>query len=278
MQILTASKWWQRSGGHDHIISMGQPNALRFVRKRLSSAMFLVADFARCDHSISSLRKDVVVPYNHVLPAFQENPAEGKRSWTRRKTLLYFQGTVKRKNEGYVRQLLYDFLNGEPGVHFANGSADARGIRSATEGMRGSRFCLHVAGDTPSSCRLFDAIVSHCVPVIVSNKLELPFESTLDYSSFSVFLSHADALREGNLLRLLRDMTPEEWVRRWRLLLEVQNMFEFQVPSQKGDATSMIWRDVRSRLPQIRRAVHVHQRQLLAAQALDPSAQAIDVS
>ena len=44
-----------------------------------------------------------------------------------------------------------------------------------------SIFCLSPAGDTPSSARLFDAIVSGCIPVIVSDELELPFEGILDY-------------------------------------------------------------------------------------------------
>lgn len=44
-----------------------------------------------------------------------------------------------------------------------------------------SLFCLSPAGDTPSSARLFDAIVSGCIPVIVSDELELPFEGILDY-------------------------------------------------------------------------------------------------
>lgn len=44
-----------------------------------------------------------------------------------------------------------------------------------------SLFCLCPAGDTPSSARLFDAIVSGCIPVIVSDELEFPFEGILDY-------------------------------------------------------------------------------------------------
>lgn len=44
-----------------------------------------------------------------------------------------------------------------------------------------SIFCLNPAGDTPSSARLFDAIVSGCIPVIVSDELELPFEGIIDY-------------------------------------------------------------------------------------------------
>ena len=42
------------------------------------------------------------------------------------------------------------------------------------------------AGDTPSSARLFDAIVSGCIPVIVSDELELPFEGILDYKKVYV--------------------------------------------------------------------------------------------
>lgn len=50
-------------------------------------------------------------------------------------------------------------------------------------GMRTSKFCLHPAGDTPSACRMFDAIVNLCVPVVVSDSIELPFEDVLDYRS-----------------------------------------------------------------------------------------------
>ncbi|XP_022852749.1 probable arabinosyltransferase ARAD1 isoform X3 [Olea europaea var. sylvestris] len=42
--------------------------------------------------------------------------------------------------------------------------------------MRKSLFCPNPAGDTPSSARLVDAIVSGCIPVVISDELELPFE------------------------------------------------------------------------------------------------------
>lgn len=263
-QIVTASDWWRQSGGHNHIFHMVQPNALRFVRNQIGSAMFLVADFGRCPQSVSRLSKDVVVPYNHLLPPFDESPDEGHKAWEQRTTLLYFQGAVKRKDEGYIRSLLYEMLKDEADVHFANSRPDAAGIKSATQGMRSSRFCLHAAGDTPSSCRLFDAIVNHCVPVVVSNKLELPFEAAVDYSEFALFFSHEEILKEGELLSVLRGMPKSEWVDRWRLLLEVQRMFEFRSPSLRGDATSMIWRDIRSRLPHVGRAISVHRRHELA--------------
>ncbi|KAL5208044.1 hypothetical protein ABZP36_032479 [Zizania latifolia] len=66
------------------------------------------------------------------------------------------------------------------GIIIEEGTAGAEG-KTAQNGMRGSLFCLSPAGDTPSSARLFDAIVSSCIPVIISDELELPFEGILDY-------------------------------------------------------------------------------------------------
>jgi hypothetical protein len=57
--------------------------------------------------------------------------------------------------------------------------------------MRKSLFCLSPAGDTPSSARLFDAIVSGCIPVIISDELELPFEGILDYREVKMAIQAA---------------------------------------------------------------------------------------
>lgn len=107
-----------------------------------------------------------------------------------------------------------------------------------------SKFCLNIAGDTPSSNRLFDAIVSHCVPVIISDEIELPFEDVLDYSEFSVFIRAADAVKKGYLLNLLRSIKRKEWTKMWERLKEITHHFEYQYPSQPGDAVNMIWQEV----------------------------------
>lgn len=60
-------------------------------------------------------------------------------------------------------------------------------------------FCLSPAGDTPSSARLFDAIVSGCIPVVVSDELEVPFEGLLQYKRVK-FLNHLCLLKEKDFL------------------------------------------------------------------------------
>lgn len=52
--------------------------------------------------------------------------------------------------------------------------------------MQTAAFCFVPRGDTPSSRRLFDAMISGCLPVIISDGIDrhLPFSSVIPYSDF----------------------------------------------------------------------------------------------
>lgn len=126
--------------------------------------------------------------------------------------------------------------------------------------MRSSKFCLHPAGDTPSSCRLFDAIVSHCVPVIVSDRIELPYENELDYKEFSIFFSVNEAQKPNYMVSELRRVSKERWVKMWLRLKSISHHFEFQYPPKKDDAVNMIWRQVKQKVPVVNLAVHRNRR------------------
>lgn len=75
------------------------PNAVsvfRSFRDQFNASLLIVADFGRYQKTTAHLRKDVVAPYVHILPTFENdthlNPFES------RTTLLYFQGRVRRKD------------------------------------------------------------------------------------------------------------------------------------------------------------------------------------
>ncbi|CAL4959722.1 unnamed protein product [Urochloa decumbens] len=258
MDILWKSKYWQRSAGRDHVIPMHHPNAFRFLRNMVNASILIVSDFGRYTKELASLRKDVVAPYVHVVSSFlDDDPPD---PFDARHTLLFFRGRTVRKDEGKIRAKLAKILKGKDGVRFENSLATGDGIKISTEGMRSSKFCLHPAGDTPSSCRLFDAIVSHCVPVIVSSRIELPFEDEIDYSELSLFFSVEEALRPDYLLNQLRQISKKKWVEMWLKLKNVSHYYEFQYPPRKGDAVNMIWRQVRHKIPAVNLAIHRNRR------------------
>lgn len=153
---------------------------------------------------------------------------------------------------GFVRQELFYMLKDEKDVHFSFGNIQKDGIRQATHGMQSSKFCLNIAGDTPSSNRLFDAIASHCVPVIISDEIELPYEDVLDYSEFCVFVRTSDALKEKFLLNFIRSIGKQEWTRMWTKLKEVELLFEYRYPSKENDAVQMIWQAIARKVPSVK--------------------------
>lgn len=126
--------------------------------------------------------------------------------------------------------------------------------------MASSKFCLNVAGDTPSSNRLFDAIASHCVPVIISDKIELPFEDALDYSEFCLFVRASDAVKKDYLLNLLHSIKPERWTKMWERLKEITLHFEYQYPSQPQDAVDMVWQEVAHKVSSVQFDLHRNKR------------------
>ncbi|KAG9451295.1 hypothetical protein H6P81_011260 [Aristolochia fimbriata] len=240
VKFLMGKEEWKRSGGRDHLIVAHHPNSMLYARKKLGPAMFVLADFGRYPVEIANIGKDIIAPYRHVVYSVANDSA----AFEDRPTLIYFQGAIYRKDGGFIRQELYYLLKDEPDVHFTFGTVQRGGITHAGQGMSSSKFCLNIAGDTPSSNRLFDAIASHCVPVIISDHIELPFEDVLDYSQFCVFVRGADAVKPGFLLNLLRGIKREEWTSMWKRLKEIAPHFEFKYPSQPGDAVDMIWQAV----------------------------------
>ncbi|GJT33100.1 probable arabinosyltransferase ARAD1 [Tanacetum coccineum] len=254
LKFLRQSTYWQRTEGRDHVIPMHHPNAFRFLREEVNASILIVADFGRYSKVMSNLQKDVVAPYMHVMESFvDDDPPDPYNSRT---TLLFFRGRTVRKSEGVVRAKLEKLLKGYEDVHYEASYATGDSIKASSQGMRSSKFCLNPAGDTPSSNRLFDAIVSHCVPVIVSDKIELPFEDELDYNKFSVFFSIEEALVPGYMVEHLRKIPKEKWLERWRRLKEVAHHFEYQYPPKKDDAVNMIWKQVQHKVPAERLAVN----------------------
>ncbi|KAG7559765.1 Exostosin-like [Arabidopsis thaliana x Arabidopsis arenosa] len=254
--FLTGQEEWKRSGGRDHVVLAHHPNSMLDARNKLFPAMFILSDFGRYPPTVANVEKDVIAPYKHVIKAY-ENDTSGFDS---RPILLYFQGAIYRKDGGFVRQELFYLLQDEKDVHFSFGSVRNGGINKASQGMHNSKFCLNIAGDTPSSNRLFDAIASHCVPVIISDDIELPFEDVIDYSEFSVFVRTSDALKENFLVNLIRGITKEEWTRMWNRLKEVEKYYEFHFPSKVDDAVQMIWQAIARKVPGVKMRIHKSRR------------------
>ena len=93
VKFLMRQPAWVASGGFDHVIAIHHPNSMHVMRDQLRNAMFVVADFGRYGSEVANIGKDVVAPYKHVVQAFPDDAT----TFESRKTLLYFQGAIVRK-------------------------------------------------------------------------------------------------------------------------------------------------------------------------------------
>ncbi|KAF7812065.1 putative arabinosyltransferase ARAD1 [Senna tora] len=272
IEFLKRTEAWKRSGGRDHVFVLTDPVAMWHVKDEIAPAILLVVDFggwyrldsksSNCSlpdaipHTQVSLLKDVIVPYTHLLPRLQLSENQERHN------LLYFKGAKHRHRGGLVREKLWDLLVNEPGIVMEEGFPNAPGREQSIRGMSSSEFCLHPAGDTPTSCRLFDAIQSLCIPVIVSDNIELPFEGMVDYSEFSVFVAVSDALRPSWLVDHLRKFSKEQKDRFRRNMARVQPVFDYDNGHPDGigpipldGAVNHIWKKVHNKLPMINEAI-----------------------
>lgn len=272
MEFVRGTEAWKRSGGRDHVFVLTDPVAMWHVKAEIAPAILLVVDFGgwykldskasnnslseMIQHTQVSLLKDVIVPYTHLLPRLHlsENQI--------RQTLLYFKGAKHRHRGGLVREKLWDLLVYEQGVIMEEGFPNATGREQSIKGMRTSEFCLHPAGDTPTSCRLFDAIQSLCIPVIVSDNIELPFEGMVDYSEFSVFVAVRDSLLPNWLVSHLRSFSKGQRDRFRQNMARVQPIFQYDNghpagigPIPPDGAVNHIWKKVHQKLPMIKEAI-----------------------
>lgn len=94
VQFLLSHDEWKH-GRKNHLIVAHHPNSMLDARKKLGSAMFVLADFGRYPAEIANLEKDIIAPYRHLVPTVPRNESA---SFSERPILAYFQGAIYRKD------------------------------------------------------------------------------------------------------------------------------------------------------------------------------------
>lgn len=95
IDFLFGQKEWRRTGGKNHLVIAHHPNSMLDARKKLGSAMFVLADFGRYPAAIANIEKDIIAPYRHIVKTV---PSSKSATFDERPILVYFQGAIYRKD------------------------------------------------------------------------------------------------------------------------------------------------------------------------------------
>jgi hypothetical protein len=194
---------------------------------------------------IALARAQVVpVPYVVAHPQWlvQETlPQYQRHLW------LFFRGHLPKNyfDKFEVRRRITEVLKGEKNVSVAPADTKSGAVYEThdmyLQNLMRSRFCFAPRGDTASAKRLYEAIAAGCIPVIISDKLQLPFQRQMSWESMSLRYSEQAVAKDPRIvLRDVKAMSPARLAAMQKNLLAVRHMFLWHLDEKRKSAVDHV--------------------------------------
>jgi hypothetical protein len=244
LEILShvKGKWpyFNRTDGRDHVFVFAGargPTIFRDWQKEIPHSIYLTPEGDRTLPQFDTW-KDIVIPgleYDKRM-YLEEHRNELVKNPPKRKILAMFRGTIDHPagfaySKGLRPKLKKIFQNATDviyGTKIKDCDRDCY-VREMTESV----FCLNPLGWTPWTLRFYQAVMTRCIPIIIADNIEFPFESEINYSEFALKIPEKDV---SDILETMRDMPEEERERRRQYMDKIWKKFTYQRPAELGDA------------------------------------------
>nr|XP_010910091.1 probable glycosyltransferase At5g03795 [Elaeis guineensis] len=225
-RISQKFEFWNASGGSNHFYvcchSVGRDAALK--HPELHNNAIQVACSSSYFQRVYTAHKDVALAQVWPRPLEEvPNPPNA------RSRLVFFAGRMQNSR---VRQDLIARWENDTSMDIFS----RRPPFPYEDGFKKSKFCLHVKGYEVNTARVSDAIHYGCIPVIISNHYELPFVNILDWSKFSIIVSHSDI---GCLKHILVGISKTMYLNMYHNLLHVRKHFRWHLAPTGYDSFHM---------------------------------------
>lgn len=223
--------FWQRKHGYDHAITLSSDHGPCKNFKEWPHRGFLkipwitraVVNVTKLVNDGSSLSgcytpgQDIVIP---TPSAVGQQPMAYLQPFEARRYLAFMAG----KNSSEIRGKLWKLYYGDTDFTFGQNLPHDEYMSF----MAASMFCLCVRGQAAWSPRLTEAISTGCIPVLVADLYDPPWNSVLDYSSFSVRIAEQDITK---LKTILLNIKTNERRRLHNNVRRVQAVFRYEDPA-----------------------------------------------
>ncbi|KAK7851039.1 putative arabinosyltransferase arad1 [Quercus suber] len=194
VKVLSQMPYFRRSGGRDHIFVFPSGAGAHFFRSwatYINRSIILTPEGDRTDKKDTSsfnTWKDIIIPGNvDVRMTKTEDTLVRPLPLSKRRYLANYlgraQGKVGRLQLIELAKQFPDKLE-SPELKFSG--PDKLGRIEYFEHLRNAKFCLAPRGESSWSLRYYESYFVECVPVIISDQVELPFQNVLDYRQISI--------------------------------------------------------------------------------------------
>ncbi|KAF5749725.1 glycosyltransferase [Tripterygium wilfordii] len=229
--LIAKYPYWNRTLGADHFFVTCHDVGVRATE----GVPFLVKNAIRVvcspSYDVNFIpHKDVALP--QVLQPFAL-PAGGN-DIENRTTLGFWAGHRNSK----IRVILARVWENDTELDISNNRISrATGQLVYQKRFYRTKFCICPGGSQVNSARIADSIHYGCVPVILSDYYDLPFNDILDWHKFSVIVKEHDVYQ---LKQILKAKSGVDFVALHKNLVKVQKHFQWNSPPIKYDAFHMV--------------------------------------
>ncbi|KAL5776753.1 hypothetical protein ACOSP7_009679 [Xanthoceras sorbifolium] len=221
VQVISQMPYFKRSGGRDHIFVFPSGAGAHFFTSWetfINRSIFLTPEADRTDRISSTAFntwKDIIIPGNvndnmTTDGAFRVHPLPLSMRKYLANYLGHAQGKLPRlqlielakqyPDKLECPDLTYDFANKFEKMEYF-------------QHLRNAKFCLVPRGLSSWTLRFYEAFFVECVPVILSDQIELPFQNVIDYTQFTIkwpatqigpqLLEYLESIPDDDLKRMI---------------------------------------------------------------------------
>ncbi|KAI4382077.1 hypothetical protein MLD38_008083 [Melastoma candidum] len=229
--LIAKYPYWNRTLGADHFFVTCHDVGVRATEGVADLVKNAIRVVCSPSYNVGFIpHKDVALP--QVLQPFPL-PAGGN-DVENRTTLGFWSG----HRNSRIRVILARVWENDTELYVLNNRINrATGNLLYQKKFFQTKFCICPGGSQVNSARIADSIHYGCVPVILSDYYDLPFNDILVWQKFSVILRERDVYQ---LKQKLQNITDDEFLTLHQNLVKVQKHFQWNTPPVKYDAFHMV--------------------------------------
>ena len=107
--------------------------------------------------------------------------------------------------------------------------------------MRASTFCLCPRGWSPWTLRAYQALMVGCIPVIIADEIEFPYENSFDWRQVSIKIPEKRHLETIDILRSIPDDVVE---RKRKAMAKFWPSVAWKKPTVDDDAFHLVMKEL----------------------------------
>ncbi|KAI0511800.1 hypothetical protein KFK09_012432 [Dendrobium nobile] len=233
--LIRKYPYWNRTLGADHFLVTCHDVGVRAFEGLPSLIKNSIRVVCSPSYNVGYIpHKDVALP--QVLQPFPLPP--GGKDVVNRTILGFWAGHRNSK----IRVILARVWENDTELAISNNRISrAIGELVYQKQFYRCKFCICPGGSQVNSARITDSIHYGCVPVILSDYYDLPFNDILDWKKFSLIVKEKDVYQ---LKTILKSVTDDGFIALHKGLVEAQKHFEWHSPPLPFDAFHMVMHEL----------------------------------